>query len=157
MTKEMIDSDGWLQTGDVGEVIENGALRLIDRKKNIFKLSQGEYVAPIKLENLYQKHKFVNQIFVHGESKMSFLVGLVVLDRATVQAFAEFESASEEITYEDLLEDPQFKVEILDALQEIGIAAKLNGYEILKNIAIIDQPFSEKDDTMTPTLKLRRV
>ena len=68
-TKETIDSDGWLHSGDIGQIDpETGALKLIDRQKNIFKLANGEYIASEKIENIYHRAKGVEEIFVYGDS-----------------------------------------------------------------------------------------
>lgn len=65
---QTIDPQGWHHTGDIGQWLPNGTLKIIDRKKHIFKLSQGEYIVPEKIENIYVNSQYVEQVFVHGES-----------------------------------------------------------------------------------------
>lgn len=67
-TAEAIDEQGWHHTGDVGMWLPNGTLKIIDRRKHIFKLSQGEYIVPEKIEAIYNKSQYVLQNFVYGES-----------------------------------------------------------------------------------------
>lgn len=88
-TAETIDSEGWLHSGDIGLWLPSGKLKIIDRKKNIFKLSQGEYIAPEKVENIYTQSPFVMQNFVYGDSLQSCLVGVVVPDPEYLLPWAE--------------------------------------------------------------------
>lgn len=76
-TKEAFDEDGWVSTGDVVEVNPNGAIRIIDRAKNIFKLAQGEYIAPEKLENYYVQCPSIGQIFIYGDSLQAYIIAII--------------------------------------------------------------------------------
>jgi long-chain acyl-CoA synthetase len=79
---EALTEDGWLKSGDVGAILpSNKGLKIIDRKKNIFKLSQGEYVAAEKVENFYLNYPMIAEIFLHGESSQSFAIVFVCPDK----------------------------------------------------------------------------
>lgn len=80
-TAETLDSEGWVHSGDIGEWDARGRLRVIDRKKNIFKLSQGEYIAPERIEAILTKSPLIGQCFLHGDSLKSSPVAIIVPDR----------------------------------------------------------------------------
>lgn len=88
-TREAVDKDGWLHTGDVGMIGKYGRLHIIDRVKNIFKLSQGEYIAPEKVENIYTQSKGVLEAFVYGDSMQAFTVAIIVPDKHEVMTVAK--------------------------------------------------------------------
>lgn len=126
-TKETLDEEGWLHTGDVGTFLANGTLKIIDRKKHIFKLSQGEYIAPEKIENAYIKSQYVAQIFVHGESLKSCVVAVVVPDVENVKFYA----AEHQIpgTLSVLANHPEIKSLILKDITDLGKKAGLKSFE----------------------------
>ncbi|KAJ2003915.1 medium-chain fatty acid-CoA ligase faa2 [Coemansia thaxteri] len=157
-TREAILEGGWLATGDVAQINEDGTLSIIDRKKNIFKLSQGEYVAPEALENVYGNDTYLQQVFVHGDSLQSCLVGVVVPDPETFVPWAQkIAGALPGVSLESLCRDERVNAAMLDRLADMGRKAKLQGYEILKAIKIDHRPFDiESNAILTPTLKLKR-
>lgn len=151
---EEVFSDGWFHTGDIGEWQPNGTMKIIDRKKNIFKLSQGEYVAVEVLERAYMQSPLVASVWVYGNSFESFLVAVVVPER---QALKEWAAANNKAgDFAELCIDPKARSYIQDQLNQTGKKLGLRGFEMLKAVYLEPVPFSIEMDLITPTFKLKR-
>ncbi|KAI3497560.1 hypothetical protein L1887_40272 [Cichorium endivia] len=154
-TREVVDDEGWLHTGDIGMWLPGGRLKIIDRKKNIFKLAQGEYIAPDKIENVYAKCKFVAQSFIYGDSLNSSLVAIISVDPDVMKDWA----ASQGIKYNDLgqlCKDPRAKAAVLAEMDAVARDAQLRGFEFAKAVTLVAEPFSVENGLLTPTFKVKR-
>ena len=87
-TAEAFDGK-WLKTGDVAQFNPNGSVKIIDRVKNLFKLSQGEYIAPEKLENIFIKSEWIGQIWIYGDSLRDHIISFVVLDLDRIKKYCK--------------------------------------------------------------------
>lgn len=152
-TKETIDSEGWSHSGDIGIWLPNGCLKIVDRKKNIFKLSQGEYIAAEKIEIVYQKSPFVAQPFVYGDSLQSCLVGVMVPDVDYLANWAPANGFSTDM--KELCANADFKKIVMDDMKRVAKEAKLYSFEQCKDIHLEPEAWTA-ENCLTPTFKLKR-
>ena len=156
-TKEALSEDGWLASGDVGMVMPNGSIKIIDRAKNIFKLAQGEYIAPEKLENVYCQSPYIAQIFVHGESTEAWLMAVCVVEKSEIKKLAVAQGwLSEGDEVSAILKKPELHKAILENFNELAKSNKLSGLEKIKKMHLIEELFSVENDILTPTFKIKR-
>jgi len=153
-TKEVLDPDGWFHTGDIGRWNANGTLSIMDRKKNIFKLAQGEYVAVEYLENIYGGSSFVSQIWIYGCSFKRFLVSVIVPEREHLLSWARKNEINGD--FNALCRNEAVKKALLEDLSRIARESKLHGFEVLKAVHLVAEPFTVENELVTPTFKLRR-
>ncbi|KAI2650916.1 Long-chain-fatty-acid--CoA ligase 6 [Labeo rohita] len=132
----------------------NGTLKIIDRKKHIFKLAQGEYISPEKIESIYIRSEPVSQLYVHGDSLQSCLVGIVVPDPEVLPSWAQKKGFDG--CYDALCDNIELKKAILDDMVRLGKASGLHSFEQVKDIHIHKEMFSIQNGLLTPTLKAKR-
>jgi len=155
-TDEVME-DGWFKSGDVGQWMPSGDLKIIDRKKNIFKLSQGEYIRPEYIESVYKQNKYIANIFVHGTSLENFLVAVVVPNFENLKTWAlnnGLESMSDKPR--ELVQSEKVRRHILHSMNAQAAEEKLRGFEVAKDISLISEDFSVDNGLLTPTFKLKR-
>lgn len=161
-TKKAIDADGWFHTGDIAEIDNMGRFRIIDRKKNVLKLAQGEYISPERIENVYLANtSLINIAFVHGDPKESTLVAIFGVEPVNFPPWAS-KILGREVKEGDAdaikaaAADPKVRAEFIKILDKIGHAHKFNSYERVKSVTLALDPFTIENEMLTPTLKLKR-
>ncbi|KAK6204762.1 long-chain-fatty-acid--CoA ligase [Scheffersomyces amazonensis] len=161
-TNNVFDDEGWFHTGDIAKLDpKTFRISIIDRVKNFFKLQQGEYISPEKIENRYlSSNPLITQLYVHGDSLKNYLVGIVGIDFERGLRFLNENCGYNKIdlTDDELLVEMNkvdVKKKFLKLLNE-NVNGKLNGYERLHNIHIEYNPLTLERDVVTPTFKIRR-
>ncbi|KAG0303281.1 hypothetical protein BGZ98_006818 [Dissophora globulifera] len=161
-TTEAFDSDKWYHSGDIGFVDDRGCFTIVDRKKNIFKMAQGEYVAPEKIENvLTARCNLIMQIFVYGDSLESSLVAISVPEPETFVPFAcGITGLKVGVTdlegIQKLCQEPAVRNAYLKELEKAGKAGGLRGFEFVKRVHLTTDAFTVENGMLTPTFKVRR-
>ncbi len=150
-TREVI-YDGWFHTGDIGELDEDGYLKITDRKKHIIVTSGGKNIAPLPIEQMIAENKYVDQVMVVGEKK-PFLVALIVPNFSELESFADEQQISA-AARNDLIEHKQIR-KIYESLLR-NISRQLAAHEKVRKFLLMKEPFTIENGYMTPTLKLKR-
>jgi long-chain acyl-CoA synthetase len=152
-TAQVIDEEGFYHTGDVGYKDSDGHFFITDRIKDLFKLSNGKYVAPQQVESLLKQSPLINQPVVVGSGRKQVGV-LIVPDWETLKQTLRQEGISAEGSREELCENPQIVKRIQrDAIE---LTRELNDYERVKRVYLLPREFSIDKGEMTPTLKIKR-
>jgi long-chain acyl-CoA synthetase len=151
-TKDAIDEEGWFHTGDIGELGEHNILKITDRKKEIFKLSTGKYVAPQLVENKFKESPFIDQLMVVGEGE-KFAAAIISPDFEVLHKWA----ANNNVTYRDNI-DLIENAKVLDRFQkEVDrINTTLGRHRQVKKFALTCKPWTTDTGELSPTLKLKR-
>jgi long-chain acyl-CoA synthetase len=151
-TKETIDDDGWLHTGDIGELDSDNYLKITDRKKELIKTAGGKYIAPQMVEGLVKRNKFVANAVLYGDRR-KFPIVLVVPNYDNLERWAHERNLSYGSRAELLaLPDVHAKVEreVMDAVKSLA------KFETPKKVVLIENDFTIESGELTPTLKVKR-
>lgn len=155
LSKEETDeafSGGWFHTGDIGEILPAGDLKITDRKKDLIKTAGGKYVAPQKLENLIKVHQGLSYILFHGDQQ-KYIVALITLDPAFVKKFMQERNLPAD-DFAAATQHPAILSYVRKAIAETN--NHLASYETIKRFAVLPVEFTTESGEITPSLKVKR-
>ncbi|KAL7669062.1 hypothetical protein ACOME3_009731 [Neoechinorhynchus agilis] len=168
-TDLVIDEDGWLHTGDIAKLDPNtNCVSIVERKNEIFKLSQGEFIVPNKVESIYQLCDIVHQCLVYGESMRNFTVAIIVPEKEILLKYAykqnliskielnQIKSSSASSAFVRLCKNKEINGMVISILNAQAAISQLNGFERAKRIYLHPEPLTITDGFLTPTMKIRR-
>ncbi len=149
---DKVFTDGWFHTGDIGELLPSGDLKITDRKKDLIKTAGGKYVAPQKLENLLKTQPLISHVLIHGDNK-KYIVALLTLDTMNLKKFAEEKA----ISYQNIATLTQNPIVLETIRREISeVNHQLASFETIKRFSILQQEFTVEAGELTPSLKVKR-
>ena len=151
-SRELIDAEGWMHSGDIGEFDADGYLKITDRKKDLIITAAGKNIAPQVLENMLKYSPWISQAVVIGDRR-PFLTALITLDQEKVTQYAEQKSIPH-ANFAELAHHPDIR-----QLVEIAVAEtneQLARVEQIKKWIVLERDFAQEHDEMTPTMKVRR-
>lgn len=151
-TSEVIDSDGFLHTGDIGRLVDGKYLQITDRKKEIFKLSLGKYVAPQVIENLLKESPYIQNCFVFGENQ-KFASAVIIPDFDHLRHWAQ-ENGLGELDDKQLVADPKAVAFLHSIVDQTN--SKLAPHEQIKRERIVCDEWTPTNGLLSQTLKLKR-
>lgn len=153
-TAEALEADGWFHTGDVGEVDDEGFVRITGRKKEILVTAGGKNVAPAVLEDRLRAHALVSQALVVGD-RQPFIAALVTLDAEALPLWAKAQGKNpKKVSPADLARDPDLLAEVQRAVDDANTA--VSKAEAIRKFRVLTRDWTEEDGQLTPSLKLRR-
>ena len=151
-TARAIDADGWFHTGDCGEIAPTGEIILTERLKDLYKTSNGKYIAPQVLETMLGQDKYIEQVAIIGDGR-KYVSALIVPDFEELKAYAE-KKHIEHHSIEDLVNNAGIRKMIEDRINDYqkGLAS----YEQIKRFVLLPKPFTMENGELTNTLKIKR-
>ena len=159
-TRNALTDDGWFKTGDIGEWTPRGFLRLIDRKKNLVKTMNGEYIALEKLESIYRSNQYVSNICVYADQTKVKPVAIIFPNIKPLAALAKklgvMDAKSDDLAIEDFLTDKKLVGTVLADLLKSGREQGLVGIEMLQGIVFVGEEWTPQNGFVTSAQKLKR-
>jgi long-chain acyl-CoA synthetase len=152
-TAEAIDKEGWLHTGDIGDLDSENFIRITDRKKHLFVSSGGKNIAPAPIEGMLLRSELIDQVLLIGD-KRQFVTALLVPDYEIVKQRLRSQGEEPPVSHQALVKDPEvrkmFEREIEHQLSHVA------NYERVRRFVLLEEPFTIENSMLTPTLKVKR-